>query len=963
MSQKLFRISGRVIDRKTKQGVAGLRVEAMDKDLIVKTPFGSAITDAQGAFLIEIAKGQVRELFGSRSIILFFKVFRDDALLASTEDTVLWEKDSPDQELTIRLRLAEAPPQAGGPFVVQGQAQRESGGPLASGKVRLFGISPGPEMALAGAETDANGRFEFKYNPAELKLGADARLEVRAVDDEGKTLAASPSFAAQAFQTVSLTVPELPPTLDIFIIQGVIRDAEGKQVDNITVQIVGLKPGLERVLGETRTTFEGRYEIDYAPGEFNVRLDGSARLTVRVLSDQGEILAASPLFQSSPIETADLNLPGQARQFIVQGHIRRTDGTAAAQLIVRVFSLVLNQEKFLGQALSDVSGFYKIVYAPPDFASGTPPPLIVVRVLDRLGNVLALTPPFPVRPLVIEDFVVPVEPTEPRPNNQWIILHTGRAVSVTIFIAVFIQIPRQRVVIRELDEHDGVIAVRPFSTLAVTTVTGTTGLPAHWVDPSGPWANDVTPVAQFLASPDFSLLEKLVVTIKPDKRTIKLQIMVLDQTPISPPAVLLGAVEVCSQAEQDRAAQTSAIQSGQLEALTGYLGGEGAVPLLEPNRTYKVRVRYDVESKAADGAISVESDLVQEFQFKTDAAEPRRLDPWVLGTTPDHEERFHFYEDAVKLVFNDASVVQLFNAYGKQLRVEVRAADGVAIPHHQIAPLDLASVPAAVTEPYRAAIKALVDAGLLPCVGSISIPGHSAYTVPITLRPLMAYTLDITVEPPNPVVPDAATTPLYRRSFATSRFASISALINEVAANKIRHRALQSQLAGLPAGAPAATATDEEIQAALRAAGEQALPAASETGLTIYWARRPGSSQFSPHIILIDAAEPLWRMRLEPRLQTVPDQDDPAFQRIVPTPLAALEIIEQAGSNITRFVRSTGGTRTLAVISDSFNPPAGGGVITLALHRAHSELYGISELTEVLIALPLDARAPWESDL
>ncbi len=49
-ANQTFRITGRVIDSTSQQGIAGLRVEAWDKDMVFNDLVGSAVTDEQGAF-------------------------------------------------------------------------------------------------------------------------------------------------------------------------------------------------------------------------------------------------------------------------------------------------------------------------------------------------------------------------------------------------------------------------------------------------------------------------------------------------------------------------------------------------------------------------------------------------------------------------------------------------------------------------------------------------------------------------------------------------------------------------------------------------------------------------------------------------------------------------------------------------------------------------------------------------
>jgi hypothetical protein len=552
-----------------------------------------------------------------------------------------------------------------------------------------------------------------------------------------------------------------------------------------------------------------------------------------------------------------------------------------------------------------------------------------------------------------------------RPESSWVTFHTGRARNVRMLIAVAAKVPgTSGVIVRQLAAGGSLVREDQLAALDIAPVSGVTGgLPGEWLDPAGPWRASVLPVATFLSDQEFAHLERWVLSLEPESRTERIQIAVPPTGRTrSVPEVLVGVVEVCPVAETERVETEEQIRDGQIETLTGYLDGDTPVPLLKPATTYRLRVRYDAVTQPADGPETTEADKVQEFGFRTDARAPRRLDPWVLGTTPNDLERFAFWRDPLKIVFNDLAIVQLFMEYGKNLRVLLRAADGVPIPHQEISALD--PVDADFWSPYRDVVEGLIGSGLLSCAGEVTFPHHGAWTSSIELRPLMGYTLDVVVDPayPAPTGADAdkPILPLYRRSFSTSRFADLGALVDDLKGRRIGHRVLNAQLSGLPAGS-VATATDEQIQAALVAAGEQALPAPEENGVVIYWAQRSGATTYSPHAILVDAAEPLWRTRQEPRLETVPGQTDPAYKRVVPGEATALRMTEQGSAGIARFVRSPSGTRTLAIVKDSF-VLGSGATIRLALEQPSSTLYALSATTVTLAELVFGPVAPWEED-
>jgi hypothetical protein len=147
--KKTFRIAGRVIDRKTRLGAAGLQVEAWDKDLILDDLVGSAVTDEKGAFQMELDESYFKELFLDRQPDLFFKVFHEDKLIESTENSVLWNVKAGDTEITIEVDVpvTSSSGEPGRPqitYVIEGQLKSTSQVDFTEVKLSVHAFVGGP---------------------------------------------------------------------------------------------------------------------------------------------------------------------------------------------------------------------------------------------------------------------------------------------------------------------------------------------------------------------------------------------------------------------------------------------------------------------------------------------------------------------------------------------------------------------------------------------------------------------------------------------------------------------------------------------------------------------------------------------------------------------------------------------------------------------------------------------------
>lgn len=183
--ENVFKIEGRVIDRTTRKGIAGLRVEAWDKDPVFDDLVGSAVTDETGAFRIQFNESYFKELVFDRRPDLFFRIFQKEELVKSTEDNVLRNVSESQLNLEIEVDLAhvEGEPECR----VFGLVRDEYGEPLADVTVQAFDRDLRNEQFLGSAKA-VEGCYDIRYTRSRFlkaeKNSADLVMKVLGREEE-----------------------------------------------------------------------------------------------------------------------------------------------------------------------------------------------------------------------------------------------------------------------------------------------------------------------------------------------------------------------------------------------------------------------------------------------------------------------------------------------------------------------------------------------------------------------------------------------------------------------------------------------------------------------------------------------------------------------------------------------------------------------------------------------------------
>ncbi|MBE7169245.1 MAG: hypothetical protein INR73_01560 [Williamsia sp.] len=520
------------------------------------------------------------------------------------------------------------------------------------------------------------------------------------------------------------------------------------------------------------------------------------------------------------------------------------------------------------------------------------------------------------------------------------------------------------VTVRSLDSKGKLLDQRSAAAYGAIKINSINDLPVHWKDPSGPWMGEIAKVFTTLQSLNKSgSLAYYLIPFVSSQGPVTIQLLVKKVgTRSLPPSLLLAAIETLQAAEVKRYNQDKETQEHKKEIITDAFGGDKPRALLQPKERYTLSVTYGYEIKVKDD-VKASGDMTQQFVFRTQDKAPLRVDPWVLATTPQNGMGYHFAKDAVKIYFNDATLFQLFGAYGHELKLVVRKANGKHPPQNEPdltlleANPNMSDEKAVLKTPFNHTLDEVLTPAAVPCITdkgeSVS---HKVINCTIPLERRTTYSIEIQSKTPVAPLPGQPLTPLYKMQFTTSRFNSIFELAEVMRNSYITLRVLKSPLDAL-----SQQCSDNDMQTALLKAGLDALPPADDPKITLLWANAGASFQLQA--ILLDAPEPLWRVRPYLNLETISDETG-WMKHWVNTERPELELIEFGTSVVQSMSYNQTGSRTIVYLK----PGAAGSTIRLSLLKhlftLDPDQYDIpaNKLLAEMLNIQLPTVPPWEEE-
>lgn len=160
-----YTITCHVTETGTGNGVPGIRVEVWDQEHIRNLVIISAVTDANGNLQFDLTDSLLHQYFGDRTPNLYFKAFRENTLVATTDGSIAWKPANGTTIVNISI-----PPAVDQSYTITCHVI-EAGTENAVAGIRVEGWDQEHILgsAVISAVTDADGNLQFNLTDSLLQ--------------------------------------------------------------------------------------------------------------------------------------------------------------------------------------------------------------------------------------------------------------------------------------------------------------------------------------------------------------------------------------------------------------------------------------------------------------------------------------------------------------------------------------------------------------------------------------------------------------------------------------------------------------------------------------------------------------------------------------------------------------------------------------------------------------------------
>lgn len=376
---RIYTISGTVFDNESGEAAPELRVEIWDPERRIDYPILTAFTGAYGRFLLSFEEKWIYEIFEGREPSVYFKIFSDTTLLASTEDDLVWYPYWREKvEIGVTTRSSDTT------YVITGRVFDEDTGQAAAGlNVEIRDALHIVNDALATATTGSDGRFQATFTESFFRQIFGDHDPLLYFDVfSGTTLLKS---TEDSVRWTKNTIGELPipvpiPKEQVYIVNGQVTSASGANVSGLSVEAWDNDHLVGQIIGSATTGTGGQFRMSFTESFFQglfgnhhpilffkvfsgTTLLESTEDTTLWNTNTGETLVAIPLSDSgSPGTTHRACADTDTTTYTITGAILSSDSASIGGLQVQIVDKGVGPDVLLAQTTTNPCGDYGISF-------------------------------------------------------------------------------------------------------------------------------------------------------------------------------------------------------------------------------------------------------------------------------------------------------------------------------------------------------------------------------------------------------------------------------------------------------------------------------------------------------------------------------------------------------------------------------------------------------------------------